>query len=134
MVDLLGRIRWEADEVHGAIVRVLRQQPAPLPVPAQFDDQVVRVLGAAVDLLQAAPEMRPPVPHHQVGWLHVPFRGRRLAWWQRRHHGTHAEVRCVGERTVTTSKGRRLVRRFRCSAKHVTSIVRAFLVLRHASA
>ncbi|MFF7816091.1 hypothetical protein ACFZCF_29825 [Streptomyces sp. NPDC007945] len=57
-----------------------------------------------------------------------------LAWWQHRHHGTRAEVRCVGERTVATSNGRRLVRRFRCGTTRVTAIVRAFLVLHHASA
>ncbi|MEU3957782.1 hypothetical protein AB0F45_36815, partial [Streptomyces achromogenes] len=39
MVDVLDRAWPRAEQVHGAPGRVLRQQPAPLPIPAQLDDQ-----------------------------------------------------------------------------------------------
>ncbi|GGQ32916.1 hypothetical protein GCM10010249_59330 [Streptomyces roseolilacinus] len=64
----------------------------------------------------------------------VPFRGRRLEPWQRRHNSTHAKTRCLGKQTMVTLKGRRLLRKLRCSTNRITTIVRAFLVLHHAGA
>lgn len=75
MVDqLVDRVRLGADQVHGVLVRVLRKQPAPLPVPAQLGDQVVRVLGTAADLHQEHRHSGLRRPHHQVGPLHTAVR------------------------------------------------------------
>lgn len=47
--------------------------------------------------------------------VRVPFRGRRLKRWKRRHNTTHAKIRCVGEQAMATLKGWRLLRKLRCS-------------------
>jgi hypothetical protein len=59
----------------------------------------------------------------------VPFRGRRLTRWKRRHNTTHAKIRCVGELAMATLKGWRLLRKLRCSTNRITHIVKAVLVL-----
>lgn len=64
----------------------------------------------------------------------VPFRGRRLERWQRRHDSTHAKIRCLREQAVTTPKGWWLLRKLRCSTTRITAIVQPVLVLHHASA
>ncbi|GHG41149.1 hypothetical protein Shyd_79750 [Streptomyces hydrogenans] len=66
--------------------------------------------------------------------VRVPFRGRRLKRWKRRHNTTHAKIRCLGEQAMATLKGWRLLRKLRCSTNHITAIVQAVLVLHHASA
>ncbi|MFC8295019.1 transposase family protein [Streptomyces sp. NPDC057242] len=60
----------------------------------------------------------------------VPFRGRHLKRRKRRHNTTHAKIRCAGEQATATLKGWRLLRKLRC----ITNIVKAVLVLHHASA
>ncbi|MFK4143491.1 transposase family protein [Streptomyces filamentosus] len=66
--------------------------------------------------------------------VRVPFRGRHLKRWKRRHNTTHAKIRCVGEQAMATLKGWRLLRKLRCSTNRITNIVKAVLVLHHASA
>ena len=68
------------------------------------------------------------------GSVRVPFRGRRLKRWKRRHNATHAKIRCVGEQAMATLKGWRLLRKLRCSTNRITNVVKAVLVLHHASA
>ncbi|WP_435600763.1 transposase family protein [Streptomyces sp. C10-9-1] len=68
------------------------------------------------------------------GPVRVPFRGRRLKRWKRRHNTTHARIRCLGEQAMATLKGWRLLRKLRCSTNRITAIVQAVLVLHHASA
>ncbi|MGX1907723.1 transposase family protein [Streptomyces phaeochromogenes] len=68
------------------------------------------------------------------GSVRVPFRGRRLKRWKRRHNNTHAKIRCLGERAMATIKGRRLLRKLRCSTNRITDVVKAVPVLHHASA
>jgi hypothetical protein len=68
------------------------------------------------------------------GPVRVPFRGRRLKRWKRRHNTTHAKIRCLGEQAMATLKGWRLLRKLRCSTNRITDIVKAVLVLHHASA
>ncbi|WP_457473119.1 transposase family protein [Streptomyces sp. TE4109] len=68
------------------------------------------------------------------GPIRVPFRGRRLKRWKRRHNTTHAKIRCQGERAMATLKGWRLLRKLRCSTNRITDVVKAVLVLHHASA
>jgi hypothetical protein len=65
--------------------------------------------------------------------VRVPFRGRRLKWWKRRHNTTHAKIRCVGEQAMATLKGRRLLRKLRCSTNRTSDIVKAVIVLHNAS-
>ncbi|WP_431996932.1 transposase family protein [Streptomyces fungicidicus] len=66
--------------------------------------------------------------------VRVPFRGRHLKRWKRCHNTTHAKIRCVGEQAMATLKGWRLLRKLRCSTNRITNIVKAVLVLHHASA
>ncbi|MHB6904562.1 transposase family protein [Streptomyces sp. DB-54] len=68
------------------------------------------------------------------GPVRVPFRGRRLKRWKRRHNTTHAKNRCAGEQAMATLKGWRLLRKLRCSTNRITDVVKAVLVLHHASA
>jgi hypothetical protein len=72
VADILDRVRLRADQVHGVLVRVRCQQPAPLPVPAQLVHQVVGVLGTAVDLQQHHRHPGRRRPHDQVRPLDVP--------------------------------------------------------------
>ncbi|MBO3675711.1 transposase family protein [Streptomyces sp. NEAU-YJ-81] len=67
------------------------------------------------------------------GPVRVPFRGRRLKGWKRRHNTSHAKIRCVGERAMATLKDWRLLRKLRCSTNRITDMVKAALVLHHAS-
>ncbi|MFE2499935.1 transposase family protein [Streptomyces scopuliridis] len=67
------------------------------------------------------------------GHVRVPFRGRRFKRWKRRHNTTHAKIRCLGERAMATLKGWRLLRKLRCSTNRITDVVKAVLVLHHAS-
>lgn len=67
------------------------------------------------------------------GTIRVPFRSRRLKRWKRRHNTSHAKIRCVGEQAMAILKGWRLLRKLRCSTNRITDIVKAVLVLHHAS-
>jgi hypothetical protein len=67
------------------------------------------------------------------GPVRVPFRGRRLKRWKRRHNTSHAKIRCAGERAMATLKGWRLLRKLRCSTNRITDMVKAVLVHHHAS-
>ncbi|MFJ8390570.1 transposase family protein, partial [Streptomyces sp. NPDC094438] len=66
--------------------------------------------------------------------VRVPFKGRRLKRWQRRHNTTHAKIRCVGEQAMTTFKCWRLLRKLRCSTNRITAVVKAVLTLHLAAA
>ncbi|MFE1522150.1 transposase family protein, partial [[Kitasatospora] papulosa] len=68
------------------------------------------------------------------GPVRVPFRGRRIKLWKRRHNATHAKIRCVGEQATATLKGWCLLRKIRCSTNRITDVVKAVLVLHHTSA
>ncbi|MEU6988566.1 transposase family protein [Streptomyces sp. NPDC046324] len=61
------------------------------------------------------------------------FRGRRLKRWMRRRNSSHAKIRCLGEQARAALKGWRLLRKLRCSTNRITDIVKAVLVLHHAS-
>ncbi|MFB7048184.1 transposase family protein [Streptomyces microflavus] len=65
--------------------------------------------------------------------VRVPFRGRRLKRWQRRHNTAHAKIRCVGEQAMAVLKGWRLLRKLRCCPDRITNIVKAVLALHHSS-
>ncbi|MET9777935.1 transposase family protein [Streptomyces sp. NPDC006367] len=61
--------------------------------------------------------------------IRVPFRGRNLRGWRRRHNRDHAKIRSLGERAMAVLKGRRLLRKLRCSTTRITAIVRAVVAL-----
>ncbi|MBD3004225.1 transposase family protein [Streptomyces sp. 5-10] len=67
------------------------------------------------------------------GSVRVPFRGRRLKRWKRRHNTTPAKIRCLGEQAMATLKGWRLLRKLRCNTNRITDVVKAVLVLHLAS-
>ncbi|MDK0523866.1 transposase family protein [Streptomyces sp. ML-6] len=67
------------------------------------------------------------------GPVRVPFRGRRLKQWKRRHNTTHAKIRCLGEQAMATLEGWRLLRKLRCSTNRITDFVKAVFVLPLAS-
>lgn len=62
----------------------------------------------------------------------VPFRGRRLKRWKRRHNSSHTKIRCLAEQAIAVLKSWRLLRKLRCSTNRITAIVQAVLVLHHA--
>ncbi|WP_228992000.1 transposase family protein [Streptomyces sp. DH8] len=63
--------------------------------------------------------------------VRVPFRGRRLKRWMRRHNTIHAKIRCLGEQAMAPLKGWRLLRKLRCSTNRITDVVKAVLILHH---
>lgn len=65
------------------------------------------------------------------GTLRMPFRGkhRDLSVGQQAAHVAHARIRAVGEQAMATLKGRRLLRKLRCSTTRITGLVQAVLVL-----
>ncbi|MFB4420836.1 transposase family protein [Streptomyces sp. QL37] len=65
--------------------------------------------------------------------VRVPFRGRRLERWKRRHNSSHAKIRCLVEQAMAVLKCWRLLRKLRCSTNRITEIVKAVLVLQLAS-
>ncbi|WP_053666576.1 IS5/IS1182 family transposase [Streptomyces sp. MMG1121] len=67
------------------------------------------------------------------GSVRVPFRGRRLKRWKGRHNITHGKIRCLGERAMAAIKGWRPLRKLRCSTNRITDVMKAVLVLHHAS-
>jgi hypothetical protein len=69
-----------------------------------------------------------------AGNVRVPFKGRRLKRWQRRHNTTHAKILCVGEQAMATLKCWRLLRKLRCSTNRITAVVKAVLTLHLAAA
>lgn len=64
----------------------------------------------------------------------MPFQGRRLRRWKRRHNTTHAKIRCLDKQAMATLKGWRLLRKLRCSTNRITDVAKAVVVLHHASA
>ncbi|MFE7628246.1 transposase family protein [Streptomyces sp. NPDC057509] len=119
LTDPFGRLLWASPALPGSV----------------HDLTAARTHGI-IDALAAA-ELKCWADKAYQGAGHpvrVPFRGRRLKRWKRRHNSTHAKIRCLGEQAVATLKGWRLLRRLRCSTNRITAIVQAVLVLHHASA
>ncbi|MFE7757224.1 transposase family protein [Streptomyces sp. NPDC057429] len=119
LTDPFGRLLWTSPALPGSV----------------HDLTAARTHGI-IDALAAA-ELKCGADKAYQGACHpvrIPFRGRRLKWWQRRHNSMHAKIRCLGEQAMATLKGWRLLRKLRCSTNRITAIVQAVLVLHHASA
>ncbi|MEV2196874.1 transposase family protein [Streptomyces phaeochromogenes] len=68
------------------------------------------------------------------GSVRVPFRGRRLKRRKRRHSTTHAKSAASASGPWPPSRaGWPLLRKLRCSTNHIIDLVKAVLVLHHAS-
>ncbi|MYY18463.1 IS5/IS1182 family transposase, partial [Streptomyces sp. SID4912] len=61
--------------------------------------------------------------------VRVPFRGKNLRGWRRRHNRDHTKIRSLGERAMATLKCWRLLRKLRCSTTRITTVVRAVVAL-----
>ncbi|SCK63359.1 DDE superfamily endonuclease [Streptomyces sp. AmelKG-D3] len=126
---------------HGMNVQVLTDPSGRLlwaspALPGSVHDLTAARTHGIIDALAAA-ELKCWADKAYQGAGHpvrVPFRGRRLKRWKRRHNSTHAKIRCLGEQAMATLKGWRLLRKIRCSTNRITATVQAVLVLHHASA
>jgi hypothetical protein len=119
LTDSFGRLLWTSSALRGSVHDLTAARPHGI-----------------IDALTAA-ELKWWADKAYQGAGHpvrVPFRGRRLKRWQRRHNSMHAKIRCLGEQAMATLKGWRLLRKLRCSTNRITAIVQAVLVLHHASA
>jgi hypothetical protein len=115
-------------------------QPAagPPALPGSTHDlTAARQHGIVEALTQAGLKCWADKAYQGVGGpVWVPFRGRRLKRWKRRHNTTHAKTCCLGEQAMATLKGWGLwglLRKLRCSTNRITDVVKAVLVLHHAS-
>ncbi|MFF4249515.1 transposase family protein [Streptomyces sp. NPDC001822] len=117
----------------GPFGRLLWASPA---LPGSTHDLTAARQHGIIDALAAAgPKCWADKAYQGAGRpVRVPFRGRHLKQWKRRHNTTHAKIRCLGEQAMATLKGWRLLRKLRCSTNRITNIVKAVLVLHHASA
>lgn len=125
---------------HGMNVRVLtgpfgRLLWASPALPGAAHDLTAARSHGIVEALAAAGLKCWADKANQAAGLHirVPFRGRRLERWRRRHNSSPAKIRCVDEQAMAVLKGWRLLRKLRCSTNRITDIVKAVLVLYHAS-
>ncbi|MGG2463832.1 transposase family protein [Streptomyces sp. RGM 3693] len=118
LADPLGRLLWASAALPGST----------------HDLTAARTHGIIDALAQAEVKYWADNAYQRAGHpLRVPFRGRRLKQWKRRHNTTHAKIRCVGEQAMAVLKGWRLLRKLRCSTNRITDIVKAILVLHHAT-
>lgn len=119
LTDPFGRLLWASPALPGSI----------------HDLTAARTHGI-IDALAAA-ELKCWADKAYQGAGHpvrVPFRGRRLKRWKRRHNSSHAKIRCLVEQAMAVLKSWRLLLELRCSTNRITAIVQAVLVLHHASA
>ncbi|MFF4550595.1 transposase family protein [Streptomyces sp. NPDC001406] len=119
LTDPFGRLPWASPALPGST----------------HDPTAARTHGIIDALAQAGLKCWADKAYQGAGRLvRVPFRGRRLKRWKRRHNTTHAKIRCVGEQAMAALKGWRLLRKLRCSTNRITDIVKAVLVLHRTSA
>jgi len=119
LTDLFGRLLWASPALPGST----------------HDPTAAREHGIIETLTDAGLRCWADKAYQGVGGtVRVPFRGRRLKKGKRRHNTTHARIRCLGEQAMATLKSRRLPRKLRCGTNRLTNVVKAVLVLHHASA
>ncbi|MFJ4467536.1 transposase family protein [Streptomyces sp. NPDC089424] len=112
--DPAGRLIWASDALPGAVhdLTAARTHGIPAAVAANaikcWADKAYQGADPAV---------------------RVPFRGKNLRGWRRRHNLDHAKIRGLGGRAMATLKCWRLLRKLRCSTTRITAIVRAVVAL-----
>lgn len=113
LTDPFGRLLWDSPALPGST----------------HDLTAVRQHGIIDALIDAGLSCWADKAYQGAGGpVRVPFRGSRLRRWKRRH-----KLHCVGEQAMATLKGWRLLRKLCCSTNRITDVVRAVLVLHHAS-
>ncbi|WP_405387807.1 transposase family protein [Streptomyces sp. NBC_01102] len=114
LADPVGRLIWASDVLPGAVHDLTAARTHGIPAALAADD----VKCWADKAYQGAgPAVR------------VPFRGKNLRGWRRRHNRDHAKIRSLGERAMATLKFWRLLRKLRCSTTRITAVVRAVVAL-----
>lgn len=114
LADPAGRLIWASDALPGSTHDLTAARTHDIPAALAADnikcwaDKAYQGAGPAI---------------------RVPFRGRNLRGWRRRHNRDHAKIRSIGERAMAVLKGWRLLRKLRCSTTRITAIVRAVVAL-----
>ncbi|MGW4020307.1 transposase family protein, partial [Streptomyces sp. NPDC005009] len=114
LADPAGRLIWASDALPGAVHDLTAARTHGIPAALAADaikcwaDKAYQGAGPAV---------------------RVPFRGKNLRGWRRRHNRDHAKIRGLGERAMATLKCWRLLRKLRCSTTRITATVRAVVAL-----
>ncbi|MDX3372693.1 transposase family protein [Streptomyces sp. ME02-6987-2C] len=114
LADPAGRLIWASDALPGAVHDLTAAPAHGIPAALTADHIKCR---AAKAYQGAGPAVR------------VPFRGKKLRDWRRRHNRDHAKIRSHGERAMATLKCWRLLRKLRCSTTRITAVVRAIVTL-----
>ncbi|MFF2640268.1 transposase family protein [Streptomyces niveus] len=114
LADPAGRLIWASDVLPGAVHELTAARTHGIPAALAADDVKCRADKAYQG---AGPAVR------------VPFRGKNLRGWRRRHNRDHAKIRSLGERAMATLKRWRLLRKLRCSTTRITPVVRAVVAL-----
>ncbi|BAU87908.1 transposase IS4 family protein [Streptomyces laurentii] len=115
IADPAGRLIWASDALPGATHDLTAARTHGIPAADGvkcWADKAYQGAGAAV---------------------RVPFRGKNLRGWRRRHNRDHAKIRSLGERAMAILKCWRLLRKLRCSTTRITAVVRAVVALELAS-
>ncbi|MFD3997373.1 transposase family protein [Streptomyces sp. NPDC058583] len=118
VADPAGRLIWASDALPGAIHDLAAARAHGIPAALAADDvkcwadKAYQGVGPAI---------------------RVPFRGKHLRGWRRRHNRDHAKIRSLGERAMATLKCWRLLRKLRCSTTRITAVVRAIVALQLAN-
>ncbi|MFF3381320.1 transposase family protein [Streptomyces sp. NPDC002680] len=114
LADPAGRLIWASDALPGATHDLTAARTHDIPAALTADD----IKCWADKAYQgASPSIR------------VPFRGRNLRGWRRRHNRDHARIRSLGERAIAILKSWRVLRKLRCSTTRITAVVRAVVTL-----
>ncbi|GAA3014686.1 hypothetical protein JCM13580A_56870 [Streptomyces drozdowiczii] len=111
LADPVGRLIWVSDALPGAVHDLTAARTHGIPAADDimcWADKAYQGAGPAV---------------------RVPFRGKNLRGWRRRHNRDHAKIRSLGERAMATLKCWRLLRKLRCSTTRITAVVRAVIAL-----
>ncbi|MFJ8098763.1 transposase family protein [Streptomyces griseofuscus] len=114
LADPAGRLIWASDALPGATHDLTAARTHD--IPATLSAYNIKCW-ADKAYQGASPTIR------------VPFRGRNLRGWRRRHNRDHAKIRSLGERAMAVLKGWRILRKLRCSTTRITAIVRAIVAL-----
>ncbi|PZT72595.1 MULTISPECIES: transposase family protein [unclassified Streptomyces] len=114
LADPAGRLIWVSDALPGAVHDLTAARTHGIPAALAAD---ATKCWADKAYQSAGPAVR------------VPFRGKNLRGWRRRHNRDHAKIRSLGERAMATLKCWRLLRKLRCSTTRITAVVRAVVAL-----
>ncbi|MFE6787896.1 transposase family protein [Streptomyces sp. NPDC057680] len=114
LADPAGRLIWASDALPGAV----------------HDLTAARIHGIPAVLAADAIKCWADKAYQGAGpAVRVPFRGKNLRGWRRRHNRDHAKIRSLGERAMATLKCWRILRKLRCSTTRITATVRAVVAL-----